>query len=140
MHPQGVGINVATVSGAVNLAELGMCHKSFAGDLGQVPVAAGELYAANTELTFLAVGQRRQRVRIDNGIADAGKRAADRDGLIGAQQLAAGIGADFRRAIGVDDLSPGPRPGLDQRGRKGLAGRHDVAAYGVGQIALGVCG
>ena len=64
MHPQIDGVDMAAVSGAVDLAELGMCHKSFAGHFGQVPVAARELRAANAELALFAVWQGCQRVRI----------------------------------------------------------------------------
>ena len=140
MHPQCGGVNVAPVSRSVNLPELGMCHKSLAGDLGQIAVAAGQLNAADAQLALFTMGQGRQRVWVNDGIAHAGERTADRDRFIGPQQLPAGIGTDLCRAVRVDDLSSGARPGLNQGCGKGLAGRHDIAANGVGQVALGVCG
>ena len=132
MHAEGVGVNVATVSRPVNLPEVGVLNKPLAGDLGQVAVTPGELNAADAEFALFAMLQGCQCVRVNDGVVDSGERATDGDGLVGSQQLAAGVGADFRRAVGVDDLSPGARPGLDQRRGEGLARRHDIAADGVG--------
>ena len=64
---------------------------------GEVAVAPGELNAADAEFALLTMGQGRQRVRVNDGVADAGERAANSDRLIGLEKLAAGIGTDFRR-------------------------------------------
>ena len=113
MHPEGAGVNVATVSRPVNLPEVGVLNKPLGGDLGQVAVTPSELNAADAEFALFAMLQGCQCVRVDDGVADPRERAADGDGLAGSQQLPAGVSADFRRAIGVYDLSPGARPGLD---------------------------
>ena len=60
-------------------------------------------------------------------------------GLPRAQALAARVGARLGGAVGVDDLTPRPGPGLDERARKGFARRHDVAAERIRKIDLGGC-
>ena len=85
MYPQRDGINVAAVPRPVDLSEVGVVNKALLGNLGQVAVAVGELNPANPELPLLTMGQRRQRVGVNDGIAHAGERTADSHRLIGPQ-------------------------------------------------------
>ncbi len=98
------------------------------------------MYPANAELSNLTVRQRVELVDLENDIGDVGKRRTDGDGFPRPQALAAGVGAGFRGAVGVDDLSSATRPGLHQCAGEGLARRHDIAAQRVGEIQLRVSG
>ncbi len=108
------GVDVASVSRAIQPPQQRMIDKARLGDLREVAIAAGQLDAANAKFPLFAVGEWRQRFGIDHGIADPGKGASYRDGLVGSQQLSTGVGTDLGGTICINNLPSGPRPGLHQ--------------------------
>ena len=106
----------------------------------QVAIAAGEVHASDAEFADLAVRPFLQVVLGQNHIRHIGKRRADRHWASWPQALATGIRARLRRAVGVDDLTAAPRPGLHECRRKGLSRRHDEATDRRRQVDLRLCG
>ena len=137
VHAVCLDVDLALVPGAVEAAELRVNNELLRGLLRQVAVAARKVDPADAEFSSLSVRQRAELADFENDISDVGERRPDGDGLVGAQALAARVGARLRGAVGVDDLPSAPSPGLDERVWEGFTGRHNVATQRIGEVHLG---
>ena len=115
-----------------------MLNKRVLGLQGEIAITHCQLYSAYAQLSPTPMGKWREVVRIENEVVDAGEGRSDGHRFVGSQQLAAGVCADFRRPVGIDDLPSGAAPGLDQVGGKCLSRRNNVAADRVREILLGL--
>lgn len=134
LHLPGHWVDSATISCAVKSSILRVFHKSIRSGLWLVSVASRQMTPADTQLTRGPSGEGGEGFGLQDDVLDPGKWRTDSDGLARYQQLAAGVGTGFGRAVCVDDLSACPLPGLHEIGREGLACRYNVPADRIGQI------
>ena len=136
VHAMRTRIDTALVACAVEAPEAWMRDEFLRRLHGQITVAARNMNAANAKFSCLTVRQWIEFARFKYDVGDVGQGATDGDRLSGSQTLATRVRARFRWTVGIDDLAPATRPRLNQSGGKSFAGRHDVAAQGIGQVQL----
>ena len=132
MHT-AVSVDTGQVAGAVQPALLGLAgprvgEEFFSAQVGPAQVALRHARPGDAKLADFATRQQAQagvRVRRDDQQAVIGQRPAYGDGLVGLQFGQAGRDRSFGRAVGVEHLTPGPRPARHQRLRAHLAAQVD---------------
>ena len=76
---------MAAIAGSVKPPQLRVINEARRSDLRQIPVTPRQLDAANAKLSLLAVLERREGIRIQDGVLHAREGIADGDRFPGTQ-------------------------------------------------------